>query len=338
MKALQIRFQNSEQSFSCEPGDGLLRSALRAGVGLPYECASGGCGVCRVQLIEGEVEDLWPQAPGLPQRQRDRGFRLACQSRPLSDCTMRVRAPLRGATTPRPLRRVAKLVSRTDVTSDMCEFTFAAENAAEFVAGQFALLGLPGVRGDRAYSMSNLPNSEGRWSFVIKRLANGSGSTALFDRLSVGDTITLDGPYGLAYLRDDSPRNIVGIAGGSGLSPLLSILSAAARTRRPGRRLSLFYGGRQPSDLCVPAMIDRDPEMLGRVECVTAISDGAYSGEWNGERGFIHDVVRRRLERDGDPAGNDYYFCGPPVMTDAVQRMLLDLHVPTAQTFHDRFL
>ena len=338
MKALQIGFQNSEPSFACEPGDGMLRAALRSGVGLPYECASGGCGVCRVQLIEGEVQDLWPQAPGLPQRQRERGFRLACQSRPLTNCTIRVRASLRSTGAPRPVRSVARLVGRSEVTADMTEFTFGTERAAEFVAGQFALLGLPDVPGDRAYSMSNLPNDEGLWRFVIKRLAAGRGSAALFDRLCLGDVVTLDGPYGVAHLRHESPRNIVGIAGGSGLSPMLSILSAAARQRQHERRLSLFYGGRTPADLCVPAMIDRDPEMIGRVECVTAISDGTYSGEWNGERGFIHDVVRRRLEREGDPAGNDYYFCGPPVMTEAVQRMLLDLHVPTDQTFHDRFV
>lgn len=338
MKALQIVFQNGEQSFSCEPGDGLLRSALRSGVGLPYECASGGCGVCRVQLIEGAMEDLWPEAPGLPQRQRDRGFRLACQSRPLTDCTIRVRASLRGTAAPRPSRRLARLVGRSEVTADMTEFTFGTENPADFVAGQYALLGLPEVRGDRAYSMSNLPNKEGLWRFVVKRVSDGRGSTALFERLRIDDTVSLDGPYGVAHLRSESPRNIVGIAGGSGLSPMLSILSAAARNYQRDRRLSLFYGGRRPADLCVPAMIDRDPEMVGRVECVTAISDGKYAGEWNGERGFIHEVVRRHLDRDGDPAGNDYYFCGPPVMTEAVQRMLLDLHVPMDQTFHDRFV
>ena len=228
-------------------------------------------------------------------------------------------------------------MSREDLTADMAEFAFRTEDAADFAAGQFALLSIPGVTGDRAYSMSNLPNDEGLWRFVIKRMKDGRGSAALFDRLVPGDTITLDGPYGLSYLREQSPRHLVGIAGGSGLSPLLSILAAAARVPGATRSLNLFYGGRSPADLCVPAMLERDPAMRGRIDCITAISDPGFS-DWTGERGFIHEVVRRRLEQQGDPAANDYYFCGPPAMTDAVQRMLLDLRVPTDQTFYDRFV
>ena len=59
---------------------------------------------------------------------------------------------------------------------------------------------------------------------------------------------------------------------------------------------------------------------------------------WDGERGFIHEVVQRRLAAAGNPADYDYYFCGPPSMTDAVQRLLLDLRVPTSQAFYDRFV
>ena len=71
--------------------DTLLRGALRADVGMPHECSVGGCGACRFELVEGEMATLWAQAPGLTERDRKRGKRLACQSRPLGDCTIRVR-------------------------------------------------------------------------------------------------------------------------------------------------------------------------------------------------------------------------------------------------------
>ena len=66
-------------TFEQQEGDTLLRAALRAGVGLSYECNSGGCGGCKFELLEGEVETLWADAPGLNERDRRRGRHLACQ-------------------------------------------------------------------------------------------------------------------------------------------------------------------------------------------------------------------------------------------------------------------
>ena len=334
----RIRLGEEDSGFTCEPGDVLLRAALRSGVNLPYECGSGGCGACSVQVLDGEVEELWPAAPGLSARQRSRGFKLACQLRPHSDCLLRVRRLSSGPVAARPLRQVARLIGKVALTADLTEFTFQGSDAAVFAPGQFALLRLPGVVGDRAYSMSNLPNEEGLWSFVVKRVPGGSGSAVLFDQLSEGSEVQLDAPYGQSYLRADSPRNIVCIAGGSGISPVLSILSAAAQVKDDRRNLHLYYGGRRPSDLCVPAALERDPTMRQRVNCVTAISDLSCTEIWTGERGFIHEVVRRHLETQGNPEGNDYYFCGPPAMTDAVQHMLMELKVPLTQAYYDRFM
>lgn len=333
-----IRLTDGGPEFACMPGDTVLRAALRSGIGLPYECGSGGCGTCRVQLKSGELEDLWPDAPGLTARSRDRGFRLACQSRPHSDCTITVRVPLKLGLEQRPRRRSAVLVSKIALTHDIAEFTFKTADPAEFLPGQFALLSLPGVTGDRAYSMSNLPNEQGSWSFVIKRMTDGAGGRALFDSMSVDDQIMLDGPYGLAHLRADSTRDIVCIAGGSGLSPMLSILSAASRSGPRERKLDFFYGGRRPADLCASTMIERDALLRKRVSCFSSISDSTYAEPWGGARGFVHEVARRSLEAGSDPTSKDYYFCGPPAMTDAVQRMLLDLKVPVSQMFYDRFV
>lgn len=334
----RIQFAEGGPEFACMPGDTMLRAALRSGVSLPYECASGGCGACRVQLKSGEVEDLWPQAPGLPTRSRDRGYRLACQVRPHSDCTIAVRLPAATEPSVRPRRQRAKLLSRETLTADMAQFSFVTTEAAEFLPGQFALLSLPGVTGDRAYSMCNLANEDGEWRFTIKQMVNGAGGKVLFGNMKVGDEIVLDGPYGLSYLRASSPRNIVCIAGGSGLSPVLSILAGAARSGHADRKMTLFFGGRRPADLCADHLIARDELLDARLTRHYAISDLENSEGWSGERGFIHEVARRNIEAGGDPAGNDYYFCGPPPMTDAVQRMLLELKVPVNQIFYDRFV
>lgn len=326
--------------FRCDPGQNLLRAALREGLGFPYECNSGGCGNCHFELLEGQMTELWAAAPGLSASARAGGRRLACQSLVTGDCRIKVRLKPAFISVKAAALRSARLVSRRAMTTDMAEYTFECEGAADFLPGQYALLRLPGVTGDRAYSMSNLPNSEGRWSFIIKRTPNGCGTTVLAEQLREGAQLELDGPYGLAYLRPEAPRDLICIGGGSGLSPLKSILAGAVREPALAtRRILLFYGGRTPADICTDRLLEEDASLRGRVEVIPAISDVSGEVSWDGERGFIHEVLQRWLDKGHRAQDHEYYFCGPPPMTDAVQRLLmLDRRVPAAQLHFDRFL
>lgn len=326
--------------FRCEDGDTLLGAALRSGLAFPYECNSGGCGSCQFELLEGEVEELWSEAPGLSEKARERGRKLACQCRPVGDVA--IKAAVRSSfvrVEPAPLKQSATLVARHQLTSDMTEFTFKAERGADFWPGQFAMLALPGLSQLRAYSMSNLPNNDGLWSFIIKDVPGGKGTDILFQALNVGAEIGIDGPYGKSYLRADTERDIVCVAGGSGLSPVMSIARGVVADRSlDGKRLIIFYGGRGPSDLCVTDLVAAEPALAGRVELHTAISDLGAPGadDWQGAKGFVHDLVRDTLA--DTVASFDFYFCGPPPMTDALQRMLmLEYKVSGKQLFFDRF-
>ncbi|MGU7814805.1 2Fe-2S iron-sulfur cluster-binding protein [Burkholderia sp. AW49-1] len=314
--------------------DALLRGALRAGVGLPHECSVGGCGACRFELVSGSMATLWPDAPGLSERDRTRGKRLACQSRPTGDCTIRVRCDDSYLPVVAPSRREAELVARRSVTPDMSEFTFRAPAAATFRAGQYALLYPHSAKGARAYSMSNLPNGDGLWQFVIRRVPGGAGSNALFDRIGIGDRILLDGPYGHAYLRDDDARDIVCIAGGSGLAPMLSIARGALA--QPGAaHVHFFYGARSQADL--GAATELEALAHERLSISIVLSAADPSQQWNGATGFVHDEAERVLARPLDQYR--FYFAGPPPMIEAVQDLLMLRHkVPFAQLHFDRFV
>src|SRR5450830_933944 len=231
--------------------DTVLRAALRAGLGFPYECNSGGCGSCKFELLDGEVEDLWAQAPGLTERDRRKGKRLACQCVAMTDLRIKVRTTPECVPRIIPRRLRARFAGVHVITHDISEFRFLSEGGADFLAGQYAMLAIPGVSTPRAYSMSNLANNQGEWHFQIRRVANGMATDALFDHLQVGQTIELDGPYGLAFLRTEAPRDIVCIAGGSGLAPMVSIARGAAQSGLlKTRQLHFFYGGRTPRDIC----------------------------------------------------------------------------------------
>ena len=208
-------------TFEQQEGDTLLRAALRAGVGLSYECNSGGCGGCKFELLEGEVETLWADAPGLNERDRRRGRHLACQCRAKGPATIKASTAKEYVPKVLPQRQKARLVGISDITHDLREFRFRSSGGAGFLPGQFAMLDLAGLDASRAYSLSNTANDDGEWHFQVRRVPHGKGTHVLFDKLACGDEIGLDGPYGVAWLRTESPRDIVCVAGGSGLAPMV---------------------------------------------------------------------------------------------------------------------
>ncbi len=333
-----IALADGGQQFPCAADDTILRAALRAGVGLPYECNAGGCGTCKVELVAGEVTSNWPGAPALGERDLARKRVLGCQSRPMSDCTIKARSGAQYAEASVPRRVRATLATTRELTHDLREFRFALPEAIEFKPGQYALLYLPGVDGPRAYSMSDIAQGRPSWDFLIKRTAGGAATGALFESLREGDEITIDGPYGLAYLRTDSPRDIVCIAGGSGLAPVISIArGVAANAAMAGVKLHLFYGGRGARDICGEDMLRALPG-FGERFCFHPVISSPEPGDhqsWRGSFGFVHELA---LETMGMamPA-HEIYFAGPPPMAQAVQRMLIEEKVPGAQVHFDAF-
>ena len=333
----KITNQKDGSAFPQAAGDTILRAALRAGVGLAYECNSGGCGGCKFELIDGEIENLWPDAPGLSERDKKRGRHLACQCRARGDIT--IAAPSAGEYVPLrpPRRQSARLLSVQDVTHDIREFRFAAAEHADFLPGQYAMLELPGVTGSRAYSLSNTPNARREWHFQIRRVPQGQGTHALFDGLAVGDEIGLDGPYGLAHLRTDSRRDLVCVAGGSGLAPMVSIARGAVEAGMlGGRTLYFFYGARTPRDVCGEAMLQALDGFGERIRFIPVVSLPGDEGEWSGATGYVHDQLAHVLP--GAFADYEFYFAGPPPMTQALQELLMLGHkVPFGQIHFDRF-
>ena len=332
-----IRLVDTDVAFECATSDTITRAGLRAGIALPYECNTGACGTCKMELVSGEIESLRPDAPALTDRDRAKRRVLGCQAQPRSDCAIKTRIdPATGVVRPPSTTRAA-LVRTRDITHDIREFSFALPTRKPFLPGQYALLHLPGVSTVRAYSMSNI-DGEPVWEFQIKRVPSGLATSILFDRLALGAGVVIDGPYGNAYLRIDVARDLVAIAGGSGIAPIMSIARGMADAAAlASRHLQVFYGGRRPADLCGQDLLGALPALAGRFTYIPVIScpEDRESRGWTGLTGFVHEAVGATLPQP--LAQFEYYFAGPPAMTLAVQRMLFDAKVPAGQIHFDQF-
>ena len=123
-RAHTIRIADSGTVYRAIVGDNLLRAGLRAGIGLPYECNAGGCGSCKFELISGEIEEVWAEAPGLSAKDRTRGRRLACQCRAMSDCEIKIRPADSFLVPTLPAVFEAEYIGHRVVTPDIREFRF----------------------------------------------------------------------------------------------------------------------------------------------------------------------------------------------------------------------
>jgi len=329
-----VQIPASDITFPCAEDDTILRAALRAGLGLPYGCNVGVCGNCRFQLLDGEVRHGQEDLPGLSARDRESGRWLGCQARAVGD--VKIKVPQRDAFKSKflPTRTVGTFIGAEDITHDIREFHFRLKRPVPFQAGQFALIQNPQDGETRAYSMANVSVTGHEWHFAIRRVPGGRMTSYLFGAMQPGSAVNLDGPYGLAYLREDSPRDILCLAGGSGLGPMVSITRAAAGSERlKERAVHFLYGGRTAHDICGKNILQCMPGFGTRIHYHCSVSEA--SPDWVGRAGLVHEVAR---EMFGEQLRSfEIYFAGPPAMADAVMKMAMTSRVPVAQLHFDKF-
>jgi toluene monooxygenase electron transfer component len=343
---IAVNAKNGARDFECGPGEKILHAALRSGVELPYECATGTCGTCKARLASGRVASQWPEAPGRRYFKTEADF-LTCQSVADDDCVLEVGGTLKpgepGVPPPRRLGGVVRGIRR--LTHDVAAFDLELDGPLEFAAGQFALVSVPGVTGARAYSMVNFERGATRLSFVVKNKPGGAVSAWLFGEAVEGTPLALFAPLGHATFQPGVGKHILCIAGGSGIAGMMSILSLACQAGHfstwDGH---VFFGVRTARDgFFLDELEALRAQAGGRLAVTVALSDedvpaslaGAYPG-FGFARGFVHAVAGEQMK--GRFADVRAWVAGPPPMVDASLRLLLrEARLPPADIRYDKF-
>ncbi len=341
-----VRTRTSSHEIECAPHERILYAALRAGVGVPYECATGSCGTCKARARPGTVEDVWPQAPGHASLKRERGEFLMCQGIALGDCEILVpsRIDAGSATAPGPRHMIGELSEVRSLTHDVDAFSLELDRPLSFDAGQFVVLAAPGLAGYRAYSMVNEAAETSRLDFVIKHKTGGSFS-GWIGAGRAGSTVDVFGPLGKATWLPEERKDLLCIAGGSGIAGMMSILSHAMSSGHFERhRGDVFFGVRTREDVFFANELAQLVQAARGQLSVTV----AYSEEPVMDRdprlprcidvahGFVHRVAGERMAGAwGDPTA---YVAGPPPMVDGALRMLvMEARLPASDIRYDKF-
>jgi NAD(P)H-flavin reductase/hemoglobin-like flavoprotein len=222
----------------------------------------------------------------------------------------------------------AEVVRHERRTPEIAVFTCRPMSPLEYVAGQrISLECRYRPRLWRAYSIANAPREDGSLTFHIRSARTGWVSDALVRQLRAGDVIRLGSPMGSMTLDRRSSRDIVFVAGGTGLAPLKALTEELTRYNRT-RWVHLFLGARDRCDLYDLADLTR---MAGRYPWLSVVPAVHDDPSFPGEQGEIAEVVARY----GPWAEHDFFVCGPRAMVRETRQRLAGLQVPAERVRYD---
>ena len=341
---ITVQSKTGETAFDCGDHETILHAGLRQGLSLPYECATGTCGTCRARVMSGTVDVRWKEAPGGARLKPEKGDILMCQTRALSDCVLRVPSDIVVVDKLRPAPRRGTIRNIRKLTRDVAEFDVHLSAPMSFEAGQFVVLETGHLAGGRAYSMVNYDPKTERIGLVLKRKPGGGFSDWLFDEHDTDPEVAVFGPLGRAVFRPHEGRNIICIAGGSGIAGMMSILACAVQADYfRDRKGSVFFGVRTLQDTFYLEALSRYVAAShGNLDVTVALSDEAASAGAHADfpnlrlaSGMVHEVAAKGME--GSPSDAIAYVAGPPVMVDAAIRALIKGGTPIRDIRYDKF-
>jgi Na+-transporting NADH:ubiquinone oxidoreductase subunit F len=202
----------------------------------------------------------------------------------------------------------------------------------------------------RAYSMANYPAEKNLiklniriatppWDNARKKFMNvppGICSSYIFSRKS-GDKVSISGPYGEFHIKD-TDNEMIYIGGGAGMAPLRSHIFHLFHTLKTSRKVSYWYGARSLSEVFYEDEFSAIEKKFPNFKFTLALSEPLPEDKWKGQTGFIHRVLfDNYLGKHEEPEDIEYYFCGPPMMNNAVVKMLFDLGIPEENISFDDF-
>ena len=329
------------QTIPIAPGQTVLDACLRNGVWLPHACCHGLCATCKVQVVDGEVEQGEASTFALMDFERDNGQCLACCATAQSDLVIEADIEEDADALGLPLADYrAEVVETRALTPTILGIWLRVKDGGRtaFQAGQYVNLTVPGCDQPRAFSLANAPGDD-LVELHVRRVPDGQATGYLHDQLAVGDELKFSAPYGRFFVRKSAQVPMLFLAGGSGLSsPRAMILDLlAAGETLP---ITLVQGARNRGELYYDAEFQALAQAHPNFRYVPALSDEPADSGWSGARGYVHDVLQQLYAQDGnaDFRGHKAYLCGPPPMIEACIRTLMQGRLFEADIHTEKFL
>jgi Na+-transporting NADH:ubiquinone oxidoreductase subunit F len=364
-----------DKALTTAAGSTLLNTLANNQIFIPSACGGQGtCGVCRVKVLEGGGSILPTETGHINRGEAREGCRLSCQVKVKEAMEIEIPDEVFGVRRWKCKVRSNENVA-TFIKELVLELPEG--ESVPFRAGGYIQIECPPhtvhykdfdvedeYHGDwdqfdvwrytstvnetvtRAYSMANYPEEEGIIMLNV-RIASppprgpegippGQMSSYIFN-LKPGDEVTISGPFG-EFFAKPTDNEMIFIGGGAGMAPMRSHIFDQFRRLHTDRKVSFWYGARSLREAFYIEDFDTIDRENENFEWHLALSDPLEEDNWEGYTGFIHQVLYDNYLKDHpSPEDCEYYICGPPMMNDAVIKMLTDLGVEPENVLFDDF-
>ncbi|MBI2311697.1 MAG: cytochrome b N-terminal domain-containing protein [Betaproteobacteria bacterium] len=314
-------------------GETVLDAGLREGISLPFDCRNGGCGMCKATVLYGTVDYGAYQASVLSEEEKREGKALLCCATPLTELEIEyVPAATLGNI---PVRQYAATVEKINRLSHdvMQVFLKLPEGEGiDFYAGQYINVLLSDGQ-KRSFSFATAPHAGDRIELQIRLIPGGRFTTHVFNQMKAGDKLAFEGPLGSFFLREDSEKPVIFVAGATGFAPVKSMVEHAFRVGLR-RKMILYWGVRSRRDLYLADLPARWEREHDNFKFVPVLSEPRPEDNWTGRTGLVHEAI---LQDYPDLSGHQIYACGSVAMVRAANPAFLARGMTQDDCFSDAF-
>lgn len=329
----QVTLLPSGHTFNVAEGESVLDAALRQGIGLPYGCRNGACGSCKGKIISGDFDYGVYQERTLRPEEKAAGKALFCVGKPRSNLTLEVKeiggsGDIRIRTLPCRVEKIEKVAPDVAVVS----LKLPAQERLQYFAGQYIdILLKEGKR--RSFSIANAPHHDQFLELHIRHIPGGQFTHHVFNDMRERAILRFEGPLGTFFLREDSDKPIIFVAGGTGFAPIKAVIEHAIH-EHIDREMVLYWGCRSLQDLYMPQLPAQWVKECPNFTFIPVLSDPKPEDNWPGRTGLVHQAV---VSDFPSLAGYQVYACGAPIMIDVAKSAFFECGLPEDEFFADSF-
>ena len=308
-----VQIESTDHTFQVDEGESVLDAALRQNIALPYGCRGGACGACKGKVLKGDFSYPNGLPNGISEEDHNKGYALFCMSVPSSDLIINSREIM--ATSDIEVKVLpCRVHEKTQLNHDviLIKLLLPKTERLQFFAGQYINFLLKNGR-HRSFSLANATHDDEFIELHIRHIPEGKFTGEVFDEIQEKDMMRIEGPLGSFYIREESQRPIILMAGGTGFAPIKGMIEHVLKIGLE-RPIHLYWGAQAKEDLYMDELARSWTKQNPLIRYTPVLSAAKESDNWSGRTGYVHSAI---MEDYADLSSYEIYGSGAPAMVYA---------------------